>query len=251
MKFAITAEQRQFFHQQQLLELEGLLTMQQVEYLTTNINKVALQRKDAGAVKFKSLPAKDLFMAGHDIWRSDANVAKIVTDIKYAAIVAELTHTKILRLGYDQWFPPNTASQDKSSRSPLPLIKDAQPRKSEVSPYTRLLSKSASLRNVCCLQGVRCGLMLCLSDSEQPQDGSYEGVFSHRAGCGTFIAPERAIDFPTLMQRAGQQFLLIVYTEKTALYTMREEDPHVHELKRLGYVFGDRLNDSLHPIIYR
>jgi hypothetical protein len=249
MKFAITSEQRQYFHKQQMLELEGLLTLQQLEFLTEAIEAEVLRKKNIGSVKYANLPAKELFMGGHDLWRNEASIAKVVTDLKYAEIIAELTHTRLLRLGYDQWFPSNLLIMDKSQSPPTaPLPKS---RTAEKSPYDQLLSKTASLRNVCCLQGVCCGLMLCLSGSVSSKDEAYEGVFSDVAGNGVFIAPERAIDFPTLLQRPEQQFLLIVYTEKTALYTMQKDDPHVHELKRLGYVFGDRLNDRLHPIIYR
>lgn len=236
MKFAITADQRQYFHQHQLLELESLLTAPQIKSLTSAIEASVFKKKDSPTVKYINLPVDELFMAGHDVWRTDPVVAKIVTDVNYAEIAGELTSSRLLRLGYDQWFPSNPVEPRKSS---------------EKSAYYKMLSKTVSLRNVCCLQGVRCGLMLCLSDSNVTSDIPYEGVFSHIAGNGVFIAPERGIDFSTLLHRPGQQFLLIVYTEKTALYTMQEGDPHVHELKRLGYVFGDRLNDRLNPIIYR
>ncbi|MBA2726971.1 MAG: hypothetical protein H0U49_02215 [Parachlamydiaceae bacterium] len=236
MKFAITADQRQYFHQHQLLELEGLLSGSQIKHLTSAIEASVFKKKDTPGVKYINLPVDELFMAGYDVWRTDPAIAKIVTDVKYAEIAGELTHSRILRLGYDQWFPANPVEPRKKSADSL---------------YYKMLSKTASLRNVCCLQGVRCGIMLCLSDSNIASDTPYEGVFSHTAGNGVFIAPERGIDFTTLLNRPGQQFLLIVYTEKTTLYTMQEGDPHVHELKRLGYVFGDRLNDRLNPIIYR
>ena len=236
MKFAITAEQRQYFHQHQFLELEGLLSKAQLDFLTSGIDAAVSKKKDTSTIKYKNLTAEELFMAGYDVWRSEQSIAKLVTDIKFAEIAGELTHSRLLRLGYDQWFPGNPIEPKKSSLQ---------------SEYDKLLSKIASLRNVSCMQGVRCGLMLCLTDNNSIIDEAYEGVFSQTAGNGVFIAPERGIDFPTLRHRPGQQFLLIVYTEKTALYTMQEDDPHVHEPKKLGYVFGDRLNDRLHPIIYR
>ncbi len=235
MKFAITAEQRQYFHKHQFLELEGLLTPSQIGILNTQIEAAVFKRKSTPTIKYKNLPVEELFMEGHDLWRSDPAIAKIVKDVKFAEIGKELTQSKYMRLGSDQWFPGNPIEPQAKTRQPA---------------YDKLLSKISSLRNVSCLRGVNCGLMLCLSDSHQEHDNAYEGVFSHTAGNGVFIAPERGIDFQTLRKRPGQQFLLIVYTEKTTLYTMQEEDPHTHELKKLGYVFGDRLNDRLHPPIY-
>ncbi len=230
MKFAIAAEHRHYFHHHQLLELEGLLSPIQAASLVESIKAAVFKR--SGPSK-GHLSANEQFMLAHDIWRSDPAIAKIVMQLEFAKIAAELTHSRVVRLGYDQWFPPISSLSDRAST------------------YDELLSTPVSLRSVSCLQGVICGLMLCLSDFPDRHDVSYEGVFSRVKGNGVFIAPERGIDFPTLCQRFGQQFLLIVYTEKTALYTMQESDPHVHELKKLGYVFGDKLNDRLHPIICR
>lgn len=46
-------------------------------------------------------------------------------------------------------------------------------------------------------------------------------------------------------------YLMVAYCDKYSQYLFEERDPQVHFLKSLGYVFGDRLNDQLHPILLR
>jgi len=53
------------------------------------------------------------------------------------------------------------------------------------------------------------------------------------------------------MGSGEQRYLMLVYTHPTAIYYLEEKDPKTHHLKSLGYVFGDRLNDKLNPIVYR
>ena len=43
--------------------------------------------------------------------------------------------------------------------------------------------------------------------------------------------------------------LLIVYAPLIALYTYNPLDLYVHELKKYGYAFGDRLGNHTHPLV--
>jgi hypothetical protein len=52
-------------------------------------------------------------------------------------------------------------------------------------------------------------------------------------------------------QAKTQKFLLFLYAEEDALYTLNPLDPHTHALKRMGYVFGDRLKETTHPHLIR
>lgn len=57
---------------------------------------------------------------------------------------------------------------------------------------------------------------------------------------GTFINPQTATEVP--------KGLLIAYSPLITLYTYNLLDPYVHELKKLGYAFGDRLGNNTHPL---
>lgn len=45
--------------------------------------------------------------------------------------------------------------------------------------------------------------------------------------------------------------LILSYTGTKAQYTLKKEDHHTHALKKLGYTFGDLLNNDAHPILFR
>lgn len=92
-------------------------------------------------------------------------------------------------------------------------------------------------------------MLISLSENEALAESS---LFPHRPGNVTYFAPEEQIDFAELSALGSKgQFLMVVYVAKTTLYIMQNRDPHVHALKQLGYAFGDRLRDNIHPIIHR
>ena len=93
--------------------------------------------------------------------------------------------------------------------------------------------------------------MQSLETAEVEENAPMNLIFPKIAGNCTFVSSEMVIPFQELQERTGQRFLLITYTEKTALYTLDPKDPHTHNLKQLGYVFGDRLADAYHPILFR
>jgi hypothetical protein len=236
MKYVLTAEHHHYFQKNHCLELEELLSNAQLEGISASIESAILQKTNTPKEQFHRLSAAQRFMAGYDLWRSDPHVAKIVTGTHLAEIAANLTHHRTLRLGCDQWFP---------ATPPLPSQSGI------TSAFDELLTKTMPLSEFCCLLGACSALMLCISGTGTSPTENYEGVFPHNPGSGIYFTAEKAIDFPTLRHRPGQQFLLIIYTERTTLYTVQQSDPHLHELKKLGYVFGDRLNDRLNPILIR
>jgi hypothetical protein len=71
-------------------------------------------------------------------------------------------------------------------------------------------------------------------------------VISLEEGSGSFYLP--ATPLPNF---ENGPFLMIAYCDKYSQYLYEERDPQVHFLKSLGYVFGDRLSDRLHPILLR
>lgn len=46
-------------------------------------------------------------------------------------------------------------------------------------------------------------------------------------------------------------YLLIVYAENSATYVHKNQDLHAHLMKELGYVYGDRLKDKIHPLLIK
>src|SRR5690606_21568069 len=99
----------------------------------------------------------------------------------------------------------------------------------ETIPYDTLLSKKATLEEVSCLQGVQCGVIICLNSLIEPENDSLpdealteasQSIFPKKEGNTTYFLPNKEIDFSQLRHRPKQQFLMLVYTEKTALYIL-------------------------------
>ena len=94
------------------------------------------------------------------------------------------------------------------------------------------------LQEMSCIRGLVCG---CILNLALPNMGS-----------ALFFKPHSPppLDDLTLTTLPPPQ-LMIVYSKDKSLYTYQKNDPHTHTLKKLGYVFGDRLKDTTHPTLYR
>jgi hypothetical protein len=223
-KFALAREHHLHFEKQQFIELEGILPLEQLQLLKSSSDEtleLSQKRHPFSAVK-------NIFEKGRDLWRKCPAVKKVALNKQLAEIAAELTGEKFIRLGYDQFL---SAEALQTTSFYLSKPEDVQ-----------------TLEMISCIQGVVCGMLICLSSHASETTTS---IFSTKAGNITYFLPQVNINFAELLKRETQEFLLFVYTGKTSLYTHNEEDPNLHAFKQLGYVFGDRLNDHLNPVLYR
>lgn len=231
MKFAIVKEQRDFFNRNNQIEFDALLNPNQIDELQNAIHLgVAERLKTSPNLLYKSSPLA-IFKSAHDVWRTNPVIQKLVTSKKLAEIASELVEYKPLRLGYDQYFPCDKA------------------RYSGGESYIDLLHPPLSLSERSCLDNVVCGVMLCLSGDNS--ESSSLDIFPSTPGNGIFFRPHAALDFSKLKENDFNRYLLIVYVEKSTGFFLNENDPHTHFMKQLGYVFGDRLLDKHHPLVYR
>jgi hypothetical protein len=108
---------------------------------------------------------------------------------------------------------------------PLRLVFD------QYIPNGAFLNHDRPFEDQCCIQGFVCGVLLMLSGD--------------KAGSALYFSPSYV--FP---EGEKNKMLLIGYAHALSLYVHQERDPQLHDLKKLGYNFGDRLNDKLHPLIH-
>lgn len=247
MKFSVASEHRNYFQNKQAIEFENLLNPDQVHQLVAAIESVISERLEVRPGQIKRQLPNALYMAGHDLWRANDYIKRIDTQLRLAEIASELVEKKKLRLGYDQYFP--------FPKRQLPG--------ETVDRYTSLLLNQPTLQEISCLNGLLCGLMLCLVDvdegkselsPEPPQSNDLFppiNLFSKKAGHGVYFSPEARIDFRQFAHHPEQNYLMIVYTQPMSQYILTEADPHTHTLKSLGLVFGDKLPDKLNPIVCR
>lgn len=235
MKFAVAKEHRDFFRKHNRIEFEGLLPVEQRDKLL-GAKATIISERLAAAGKAKTLPVDAVFKVGYDLWRGNADAKKIILQKSFAEIASELIELKPLRIAYDQLLPPLSSPSLAGSED-----------------YREWLSSASTLNEISSVQGILCGLMLCLS---QPQDAAVAApsevpsIFATKAGNGVFFSPDAPLNFNELVNRQGYTYLMVVYTKSVSVYLKIDSDPHTNEFRRLGYNFGDRLSDRFHPLVY-
>lgn len=227
MNFSVIGEHRDFFRCHHWIECEGVVSPTQLEVFSKEIVKgLSTRIKERRGITDPNL----VFAAGRDLWRALPVLKKIVTQKSLGQIASELIEHKPLRLGYDQFFP----SLGDSS-----------------GPYEKFLDQTLTLEELSSIQGVLCGLMLCVTPphTDAPESMS-TNVFPANVEDGVFFAPNLPIDF-SVLKAIGGEYLLIVYVDAKATYCRQECDPNGHSFKDLNYSYRDKLLDTLNPIVYR
>jgi hypothetical protein len=241
MKFAIEGAHRQFFRKHQCLEVQGMFTDSQLEELNQLIESSMEERlKSKPGRAFQDIPAS-IFSSARDLFRSNDSLKKLILNNQFAEVASELIEFRPLRFGFDQVY----------TTLPTSTIE-----KEGFNPYKKLLTSPKTLSTTTCLQGVLCGLMICLKtartvETETDISGNTSTIFSKTAGNAVFFSPDMLIDYNELISDETARYLMIVYTHRTSIYYLEESDPQTHTFKNLGYVFGDRLSDRLNPIVIR
>lgn len=227
MKFSLEPQQRDFFRKNNALELESLLSTQQLALLQEGIIETTSELFPSS----QKPKVKEHFSKSRDLWRLNDKVKRIATNRNLVELSYELISEKPIRLGFDQLLPALESSKDASE-------------------YPLLYNKE-NFRKTSAIQDLLCILLICISgDGKEPcfEEGD---PFPSKPGNGVYLSPDYQIDYQHLFSRKNQTFYLIAYAGKYSQYLFVEEDPQGHALKKLGYVFGDTLNDSLHPILLR
>jgi hypothetical protein len=224
MRFAITADHRDFFTKNRYIEFEGILPLDQAALLKKHIEETIAKRLRISPEKLQEKNAPELYFSGYDLWRDNEEIKKIAHKQAFASLASELMQTVPLRYGFDQYF----ATYKCNAASPYDL------------PF--------SLQDISCIYPLAGGLLLPLQDLSSPPTFF---PLPLKAGDGLFISSTFALPWPHLFSTCGLCFFLIVFAAAKAFFRADSHDPHAVSLKKLGYVFNDQLKDAIHPIIFR
>ncbi len=251
MKFSTAKEHRDFFQKNGWIEFEDLVSQQLLEQVNRAVDRTVADRLTNPDGKTAPFSSEKHYLAGRDLWRADPLLKKFISQAKFAEIAVELTEKIPLRLGFDQLFPRLCESLYEKEPSYL---------------YSSFLKEDYTLQEASCLSGLAVGIMLSLGPcserlgsqrvlpdalwNREPRPGVIT-PFPSKPGHAVFFQPQRPIRWNFIAEQGANRFLLIVYTGSTAYYQRETNDPHVHALKKLGYVFNDRLTDRLHPVVIR
>ena len=223
MRLALTADHKEFFLKNNYIEFEGLLTPEQVAILKKNAEEALASRLKLNPSRLKDQPTKELFQAGYDLWRGSAAVKKTVHKKEFALLASELFQTIPIRCAFDQYI--STALR---SASPFP--------------------ETLTLQESSCLSPLAGALVLPLDDLMKPIPSF---PMPMNAGSGLFIAPALEMPWPELFAAPNFSFLIIGYSGARTLFAPDTRDPRAVNVKMLGYVFNENLNDAKHPILLR
>lgn len=227
-KFAVDSSQRDYFSKNQLIEFEGLIPEEQIP----SIQEALRQELERRTGKSPST-IEELFAHGRDLWRGDTLLKKWITHPQFANIAGELCEKRKLRIGFDQYLPTPT------SFVMIPAIKNLY----------HYLEGKLSLIETSSLQGVVCGLILCLKAPSSKDSPSK--LFTEKEGSGIYFTADLPLDFTEIEKRIGGEYILIVYTEPNAVYIHQVKDPQSTTFKKLGYTYGDKLSDKLNPKVLK
>lgn len=156
-----------------------------------------------------------------DLVQIDPAVKKILCSPLFGQIASELCMKKPLRYVFDEVL-------------------------SERVPFDMLAGER-------CIQGIEIGMILCLEKTLYRDIEAKNSIFPFEVGSATFFLPDLNLSELTCSQPhfCAKNALLVGWANKDAIYIYNQKDPYAHELKRLGYGFGDRLKNSTHPIVWR
>jgi hypothetical protein len=171
----------------------------------------------------ETLGTHELTKAGlRDLWRDNARIKQLVCQRRLAEMVADLVEERPLRLAFDQ-----AVLIEPTSASWIPA--------------------GGSLETLSAFRGVVCGLILCL---KAPKKASAP-FLPTREGNGICVSPAVKLDFRHIDHREAQRYLIIGYGKAVTVFVHQPDDAYAPTLRKMGYNYGDRLVDRLHPVVIR
>lgn len=218
MKFTLDSSSLESFNKNRMVEIAGLYDDAALELMNHEIDRFLA--KEEAQTQEKAM------LCGHDLFRKLEKYKKTLQLHSLGQIAYELVAVKPLRLAFDQLLvAPNGIADEFLD--------------------TIFLKKEGSLKERSCVNELVMGALIALKAEEALLP------FAAKAGHIVFFSPDITIPFDWLKKRKGDRYLLLAFSTKHAQYIFNEGDPQNHYLKRMGYVYGDKLKDSLNPIFYR
>ena len=223
MRFALTADHKEFFNKKGYIEFQEMLSAPQVAALTLNADETLAKRLRLPVSRLKEQSSAALFQAGYDLWRDNEAIKATVHKNNFALLASQLFQTPAIRCGFDQYIV--TA-------------------KGTAAPF----SQPFALQETSCISPLAGALLLPLNDLTEPLPFFPMPL---KAGSGLFLSPLTPIPWAELFATPALRFLIIGYAMKKALFCADTRDPHAGNLKLLGYIFNEQLNNTLHPLLLR
>jgi hypothetical protein len=217
MRFKITGDHRKVFEKQGFIAFENVLPKSLVVEAAAGVDTVLSKRLKK---LIDTASPHELFKVGRDVWRQEGVVSRLVQNRAMAQIGAELFKESRLLLAFDQ---------SLRATATVGLI--------EIEPM--------SLAEMSSIQPLAGAALVRLKGGAMPSP-----LLPPLETDVVFITPQLQIPWPLFFQESHHSFILIAYAPAKAQYLLEKKDLHTHELKKLGYVFGDRIRPPHHPVVF-
>lgn len=217
MRFKITGHHRKIFETQKYITFENVLPITLVQEASLQADALLSKRLNH---LIETTSAPELFKLGRDLWRQDETLKRLVHNRALAQIAGELFGHSALQLAYDQLL--RTTSQ--------PGYPGAT---------------TLSLQEISCIQPLAGAALIRLSGTSETYP-----LLPAKSEDVVFLSPTLSLPWELFFQEPQHSFLLIAYAPFKALYVLEKRDIHTHQLKKLGYGFGDSIHPPEHPLVY-
>lgn len=218
MRFKVTGEHRKVLEKQKFIEFEDLFSLDELEKVSKHVDEVLAKR---ARQLIDTQSCEELFHVGRDVWRDDPVLENFICNRGMAQLAAQLFQQKTLQLAFDQ-------ALRTTLRSGFPN------------------ADTATLQQKSCVQPLAGAVLIRLSGESHPLS-----MLPKKRENAVLLAPNLILPWEIFFQEPKSSFLLIAYAPAKAIYVCEKGDSNLHFLKKLGYGFGDNLNTSHHPLLYK
>lgn len=224
MKFEFEDSFFRFFREHGIIEFQEMLSSDRLAELS-----LAIEESLQSGLKNKPRDLatdEELRTIGRDPWLRNPKILKILLKSQIGSLASFLFKKKPIRLAYMQAL--------FSSKGDAPL------------------KESASLESIASMTPILGGALICLqSPVTRSEEHSVPTLSDPRTGRILFFSAQTPIDFEALTKVPSLHTVLLCFCEGKVRYTLQPRDPHTHELKKSGYVFGDLIGEQHAPYLYR
>lgn len=227
MKFTIDLPAKETYSKTQSLVLDGLYSAEKIMQINQKIDQILSDRLKILENTLIEQPKDKIMHEGRDLHRESDDLKKHLLLSQLGQIVYELTWIKPLRFGFDQLI-----------MSPYRAFEQSLPSSFLKNPFS--LAEMSS-----CTEPVM-GVLICLKKGED-----LPSFLPQEEGHALFFHPELNLPLEELEKSLKSRFLLVAFVRMQSVFRYAPLDPENHFLKKWGYSYGDRLKDTLHPIVLR
>lgn len=215
MRYCIDHEEMVSFEKNSFVLFKDLLSPSQVHKVLSSLSSSLKEQNESLS------PYKTVFY-GRDLALSSPDVRKVIFSKSIGQVACQLSKKKKLRYGGD-WFWQGS-----------------------MMPWG---AQEGTFDSFFCVRPLVVVCLIALTDSTSSQPVPF---LPEKAGDALFFSSQLNYPWGSLKdQGSDQKFLLLAYADETLFYGLNPLDPHTHNLKRSGYVFGDKLKETTHPHIVR